>query len=292
MNRLVIPVLTIGLLWTGLANAQQLKPNPVPVNTEADENEPFPTSNGLRLFYTSNARKRYEVLCSTRSEKSKPWPAGKPFADLVSKANVRSVYLTQDGDKHLPQRLYFATDKDPLKKDEKGNNYDIYFISKQTPSADFTFEQGLNFCTEEDELHPWLTHDGNALYFSRKTKDGWRVFVSKRPKDGGQFGEPTLIKELEPGFHHATLMEDGKTMFLQGPLPKGRWGLFFSKRGEDGLWRKPQPLDDVNNPDGKTGDCSPALTRDGTHLYFASDRPGGKGGLDLYWVWTASLKKK
>ena len=34
--------------------------------------------------------------------------------------------------------------------------------------------------TAEDELDPWLTKDGKTLYFSRKTKDGWRVFTATR----------------------------------------------------------------------------------------------------------------
>ncbi len=80
-------------------------------------------------------------------------------------------------------------------------------------------------------------------------------------------------------------------MYLQGPLEKERWGLFRSVRGSSG-WGKPEPLDGLNNADGPTGDRSPGLSRDGTFLYFASDRPGGKGGLDLYVVKTDELKKK
>jgi hypothetical protein len=289
MNRLLIPFLVLALaVWPCAAHAQP-RVTKVPVNTAADEDEPHTSSNGTMLFYTSSSNGKSEVFCSTRAEKTKPWSAGKLFEDLASKANVRSVFLTPDG--QLPQRLYYATDRDALKKDEKGDNYDLYFVTKQTPKADFTFEQGLPFCTKDDELHPWLTHDGTSLYFSRKTKDGWRVFVATRPKDGGQFGEPVLLKELEPGFHHATLTKDGNTMYLQGPLPKDRWGLFRSTRAKDS-WGKPEPLDDLNSLDAPTGDRSPALTRDGVHLYFASDRPGGKGGLDLYFVRVADLKRK
>jgi Tol biopolymer transport system component len=266
----------------------EIKPANLPVNTADDEDEPHVSSNGLKLFYTSNANKKFEVFLSSRGETGK-WTKGKLFLDLDSKANVRSVFLTPDGDKHLPQRLYFATDKDPTKKDEKGGNYDLYFITKQTPKSDFTFEEGLKFCTEEDELHPWLTPDGNSLYFSRKTKGGWRVYVSTRPKDGGQFGDPALIKELPPEFHHATLMPDGKTMYLQGPLDKGRWGLFRSTLGARG-WGKPEALKELNNAAGPTGDRSPCLSRDGEWLYFASDRPDGKGGLDLYVVREKLLK--
>src|SRR5262249_20196578 len=135
----------------------------------------------------------------------------------------------------------------------------------------------MNVNTEADELHPWVTGDGKSLYFSRRTKEGWRVFVTTR--DGtmgpGGWGEPAAV-ELPVNFHHATLTPDGKTMYLQGPLEKGRWGLFVSKREGKG-WGKPEALEALNHAEGKTGDRSPNLSRDGRLLYFASDRPGGKG---------------
>jgi hypothetical protein len=286
MNRPLTLVFAALAAVAGTARAE-IKPTPLAVNTAADEDEPHLSSNGLKLFYTSNANKKFDVLLSVREDTRHAWPAGKPFADINSKANTRGVFLTPDG--VLPQRLYFATDKDPTKKDEKGDNYDLFFVTKQTPMADFTFEQGLPFGTKDDEMHPWLTKDGRSLYFSRKTKEGWRVYVSTRPKDGGQYGDPVLVKELPPDFHHATLTPDGKTMYLQGPLEEGRWGIFRSVRGADG-WGKPEALKELNNADGPTGDRSPGLSRDGTLLYFASDRPGGKGGLDLYVVKTELLK--
>jgi hypothetical protein len=80
-------------------------------------------------------------------------------------------------------------------------------------------------------------------------------------------------------------------MYLQGPLGAGRTGLFVCTREGKG-WSKPEPLEAVNDPEGKTGDRSPNLTRDDRVLYFASDRPGGKGGLDLWGIPTTALAKK
>jgi hypothetical protein len=86
---------------------------------------------------------------------------------------------------------------------------------------------------------------------------------------------------------------NGLTMYLQGPLEKDRRGLFRSTRTKVGAaWGKPEPLTALNHPDGPRGDMSPCLTAAGTRLYFASDRPGGKGGLDLWTIPTAQLKAK
>ncbi len=192
-------------------------------------------------------------------------------------------------DGKYPQYLFYASKKDR----EKGANFDIYVAVRQGPGKAFSSPTPLQkLATPEEELHPWITADGKELYFSRKTKDGWRVFVAPRPNPAGPVTlEPKLIDELPADFHHATLTPDGKTMYLQGPLEKGRWGLFLSTRTKDG-WSKPEPLDMLNHPDGPTGDRSPNLSRDGSQLYFASDRPGGVGGLDLYVIATKELVKK
>jgi hypothetical protein len=80
-------------------------------------------------------------------------------------------------------------------------------------------------------------------------------------------------------------------MYLQGPLEKGRWGLFVSSKTAKG-WGEPVALDLLNHPEVRSGDQSPCLSRDGSLLYFASDRPEGKGGLDLWAIPTKELVKK
>jgi WD40-like Beta Propeller Repeat len=291
MYRVLAVLFVLALLLATLPVAAEPDKTPKPINLEklntaADEDDPHLASNGLTLYYASNAAGKFEVLVAHRSNVSQPWAAGKPLADVNSKADTRSPFLTPEG--VYPQRLWFATTKDLDKKDQRGNNYDLYFLTKQNAQAEFTFEQGFPYCTPDDELHPWLTPDGK-LYFSRKTKEGWRVFVSVPPKGGGQLMEPKAV-DLPADFHHATLTPDGKTMYLEGPLEKNRWGLFHSTWSGN-AWSKPEPLDDLNDADAPTGEHSPSLSRDGALLYFASDRAGGKGGLDLWVVHTAELKK-
>jgi hypothetical protein len=186
--------------------------------------------------------------------------------------------------------LFFATMRD---KDTK--NFDIFALQRVDPKKPFSALTPVNAVdTDADEMHPWLTADRKNMYFSRKKGSHWRVFVASRPDGlGPQFtGEPDEISELPDDFHHATLSHDGRTMYLQGPLGNGRWGLFRSMK-VNGRWSQPDELTMLNDPQGPTGDRSPALSRDPESgmLYFASDRPGGKGGLDLYSVPVTALRK-
>ena len=263
-----------------------LKPFNVPCNTRDDEDEPHVAHDGLTLYYTSNKEGKDDIFFVTRKKTDPFWPSkGKLVEDyVITSGDDRSVFSTAG---KYPQFLYFAS-----KKDKKNTNFDLFVAVRHNAGKAWTATAPvMNVNTEEDELHPWLTADGKSLYFSRKTKEGWRVFVSKRTALTGPGGwqEPEPL-DFPTDFHHATLTPDGKTMYLQGPLEKFRWGLFVSTKTTKG-WSKPEELKSLNSIKAKTGDRSPNLTRDGKFLYFASDRPGTKGGLDLWGIQTALLKK-
>ncbi|MGH7224502.1 MAG: TolB family protein, partial [Gemmataceae bacterium] len=208
-----------------------------------------------------------------------------PDSYMQSPVDDRGGCLTRDN--FYPQYLYFATLKD---KDTK--NFDLYVAVKQGRGKVFTEPTPVQAAASDgDEMNPWLSTDGKQLYFSRKTKDGWRVYVSKRARATGAqgFGDPVLIEDLPPGFHHATLTRDGRTMYLQGPLDGGRTGLFVTSKSSKG-WSKPEGLTMLNHPQAPKGDRSPSLSADGSFLYFASDRRGGKGGFDIWVVRTTELR--
>lgn len=285
--------LTVVALWAADDDPKALKPVPLSCNTDKDETDPHISSDDLSLYYVITGKDKAEVFLTQRKKTDQPFPAGKAVPLFRTKtANVRGLFLTPEG--KFPQYLFFATDEDIEKRGQKGDNYDLYFWIRQKADADWTTKTALvTLGTEFDELYPWLSAEGKQIYFSRQDKDGWHIFTSARPGGSGQFPEPTRI-DFPGDFQHPTLTPDGKTMFLQGPLAgkgaKRRWGLFVSMSSGKG-WTKPEPLTALN-ADGPTGDLSPNLSRDGTMLYFASDRPGGKGGLDLYVIPTKELLKK
>ena len=269
-------------------DAKLAKPINLAVNTKADEDDPFLSSSGMTLWYSSNEKGKFDILMAQRRTPRAPWSKGHVLDDYVqTTVDDRGACLTRDN--VYPQYLYFAT-----MKDKETKNFDIYVAVKQDRGKVFTEPTPVQAVdSEADERNPWLAAAGKHLYFSRKTKDGWRVYLSKRTQVTGAqgFQDPVLLEELPPNFHHVTLTSDGKTMYLQGPLDDKRVGLFVSTKATKG-WKKPEPLTMLNHADAVKGDRSPALSADGSMLYFASDRPGGKGGSDIWAVPTAQLKMK
>ena len=264
-----------------------LMPVNLAVNTPDDEDEPHVADAGLTLYFNRRQNSKDDIFFVRRRALNLPWPAkAARIEDYVTTASDdRSVFATQGA---YPHFLYFAT-----KKDEKSKNFDLYVAVKHgTGKAWSAPTPVMNVNTPDDELHPWISADGKSLYFTRRVKGREQVWVARRSNTRGPQGweEPTQVP-LPEEFHHVTLTPDGKTMYLQGPLDDGRWGLFVcTLTGKQ--WSKPEPLKQLNHPKSKIGDRAPALSRDGQILYFASDRPGGKGGLDLWSIPTRSLLGK
>lgn len=277
--------LAVPALFAAQEDDKPAKPTNLSVNTADDEDEPHIGDSGLTLYIGHVEKGMDTVRVSRRKQGTQPWPTKThPIDDYVSnKGELRGVYATQG---RYPHYLYFAA------KDMEGKNFDLFVAIKHGPDKVWSAPTPvMNVNTAQDEAHPWLSYDGRTLYFSRKSKEGWKVYASTRSGSAGPggWGEPKALG-LSAGYHHATLTPDGKTMYLQGPLDKSRSGIFVATlNGKE--WSKPEEMEALKD-EGRIGDRSPNLSRDGRFLYFASDRPGGKGGLDLWVIELAKLKKK
>ncbi len=65
-----------------------------------------------------------------------------------------------------------------------------------------------------------------------------------------------------------------------GKVATLRVEIYSRTKKENGMWSDPIPFEYNNRDSYSTGD--PFLTPDGQYLFFTSDMPGGKGGLDIY----------
>jgi Tol biopolymer transport system component len=87
----------------------------------------------------------------------------------------------------------------------------------------------------------------------------------------------TVFAELCP-----SVSKDGRSMYFFSNRPNGSGGndLWVTQRSSaDAAWGPPLNVTALNTA---FDDQAPWLSHDGHSLYFASSRPGGVGGLDLY----------
>ncbi|GIV26613.1 MAG: hypothetical protein KatS3mg027_0427 [Bacteroidia bacterium] len=101
-------------------------------------------------------------------------------------------------------------------------------------------------------------------------------------KEDGSWTEPVGIPELNTPGHDAAIAisPDGQTLFIFKSTNEDKGDIYMSVL-EGNKWTEPVRLNSNINTEYWEGSCS--VSADGRYLYFASERPGGYGGRDL-WV--------
>jgi outer membrane protein OmpA-like peptidoglycan-associated protein len=143
--------------------------------------------------------------------------------------------------------------------------------------------------TPFNEYSPLISGDGNTLIFTSNRTDDERVAQSGKNyediyithKTGEVWAPPKMISSnINQKYNDAaaSLSPDGKTLFLY--YEDGEGDIYYSRlEGDD--WSKPKPLNRNINT-ALFWETSASISADGKNLYFASNRPGGYGELDLY----------
>jgi outer membrane protein OmpA-like peptidoglycan-associated protein len=156
------------------------------------------------------------------------------------------------------------------------------------------FGAGIN--SSFHEYSPLISSDGHTIIFtSNRSIDDYKVKSGTNfediyiaHKNGDQWGDPQKISEnINIKFHDAAawLSADGKTLLLY--YEEGTGDIYTSKL-EDTGWTQPVPLNkNINTP--LFWETSACMSADGKKLYFSSNRPGGRGELDI-WVSQADDK--
>lgn len=105
------------------------------------------------------------------------------------------------------------------------------------------------------------------------------IFISTKTNDS-TFSAPVGIVALNTNGNDAAvaLSPDGTTLFSF--VSNNDEGDLFISTLNGSEWSKPERLNNNINTDAWEGSCS--ISSDGRYLYFASEKPGGLGGRDLY----------
>jgi WD40-like Beta Propeller Repeat len=164
------------------------------------------------------------------------------------------------------QRIGYYTDADTIRTPASTTSPRDVLWQPPLP-----IEGSLNTAT--DEYEPRVTADGLTMFFVRgQPGENADILTCVRTPDG--WAEPTSLDavntdaaELGP-----ELSADGQTLYFYSDRPGGLGGYdLWASSFLDGAWQEPFNLGAGVN--SSFNDYGPALTPDGTKLYFASNRP-------------------
>lgn len=166
---------------------------------------------------------------------------------------------------------------------------DIFMSYKN--GNDWTKPQNLGppVCTKWWETQPSFSSDGKTLYFIRGSVNAQGKketdICMATMKAGGKWTAPVKLgKNVNTSGSEESVFihPDNQTLYFSSDGHPGMGGLdiFMSRRQPNGEWGEAVNLGYPINT--ASDENSLLVTRDGKVAYFASDRKGGFGGLDIY----------
>lgn len=180
---------------------------------------------------------------------------------LRAKSGKASRYKVSSAKLFNSRRADFA----PMYLDKNLNT--IYFTSSNEKASG----------TDKSEITGMKRSD--IFYSTKDEKGNWQ-----RPEPAG--GE--LNTDFDEGV--VSFSPDGQTMYLtvaRRSLAANTSVEIYTSRRSDATWSAPQKFEITSDTISAVG--HPAVSPDGTYLYFSSDMPGGFGGKD---IWRINLKER
>ncbi len=167
--------------------------------------------------------------------------------------------------------------------------------------ADFTFGTPTNLGpivnTPSAEQSVSISTDGLTIFFdSNRFNDYYDpdIWVTTRETISDPWEPPVHLGPIvNTSFSDATpsISADGLSLYFASdrPVESGEddiWDIWITTRQKiEDEWMTPENLGRTVNIEAH--DFAPSISADGLSLYFASERPGGSGGFD---IWVASRK--
>jgi outer membrane protein OmpA-like peptidoglycan-associated protein/Tol biopolymer transport system component len=277
------------------------KPKPFkPVNAgngiNSENNEYFPaiSADGTQFMFT-RALPIKELPGAFNEDfyisnlKNKLWQPAAPISNINSQGNEGAPTLSADGN-----IMFFASCSDQFgdygSQDRKGyGSCDIFYSQKVNGKWTRPRNGGSNINTANWETQPSFSSDGKTLYFIRGTLSRGNIreqdiYMSTIGEDG-KFSIPVKLPDhVNTPFKEESVFihPDNQTLYFssEGHVGFGGLDIYMSRREPDGSWG---PAVNLGYPINTVKDENSILVGpDGAIAYFASNREGGFGGLDIY----------
>ena len=146
------------------------------------------------------------------------------------------------------------------------------------------YRNGIVFCSN--------LSDNSLISYNDEQNRLFKIFRVTRKGKNGWNNPGLLAKEITTGFNDgpATFNEEGTLIYysrnnsIENSMKNisdtsNKLGIYYAE-SVNGIWTDIKPFK-WNNAEYSY--VTPALSPDGNRLYFSSDKPGGIGGMDLYY---------
>lgn len=284
-----------------IANAKPFEPKNVGegINSPFPEYYPTLTVDGSQLLFTrrlpsiqdGHQDEQEDFYVSSFDPKANVWAPAKPMPSNINTAwNEGAPTISGDG-----KTIIFVACTDPsgvnYGADRTGKGSCDLFITEKI-NGRWTTPTNLPGAvnTANWETQPSLSADGQTLYFIRavRSKEGRSnsdIYVAHLLANGKWSEAERLPNVINTSSNEESVQihPDGKTLYFasRGHIGLGGSDLFMSKQDAQGNWSKPLNLGYPINT--RFDENSLLVSAQGDIAFFASDRQGGYGNLDIYW---------
>jgi outer membrane protein OmpA-like peptidoglycan-associated protein len=192
----------------------------------------------------------------------------------------------------IPFLLFFASQSDIFAQKQVPNNDKVVIINEKsvnTASLEFSpafYENGIVFISTDAK-------SGNKVFDEKQGKKTSSIQIARRGPLGILASPEIFATELTTSFNEGpvTFDRNNENIYFstnhqkKGKKLKAKDGFVKQKiqvsKSKDDKWQTPEdlPFNDV-----EYSICHPTVSVDGNTLYFASNKPDGFGGMDIYSV--------
>ena len=251
------------------------------VNVNSKDNEYLPSlsNDGRYLLFTREINEEQEdILLTQRTETG--WGEEDKGAILINTSKNEGMAKFEPHNR----TVYYAG----CQRSEEKIDCDIYIseFADGKLSTEIKPQGDLNSYAWDSQ--PSVTCDGQRLYFASTREGGlggsdiW--YSDKDAKGNWSVPQNAGVNINTAGDEEAPFVaKDGNHLYFTSNYHPGQGeGDFFVSMNENGHWSPPINLGyPINSPAKELGLF---VTDDTKHVYFASARKGGAGGLDLYFA--------